>query len=78
MNVKAKLSGLAACKPWTREEIAARAARDIPEGFYVNLGIGIPVLVANHVPPEREVIIQSENGVLAWARNRRPRRSTAG
>ena len=52
------------CRPWTREEIAARAAGDIPEGFYVNLGIGIPVLVANHVPPDREVVIQSENGVL--------------
>jgi 3-oxoadipate CoA-transferase beta subunit len=64
MNVEAKLGGLAACKPWAREEIAARAARDIPEGFYVNLGIGIPVLVANYVPPDREVIIQSENGIL--------------
>jgi 3-oxoadipate CoA-transferase, beta subunit len=52
------------CKPWTREDIAARAARDIPEGFYVNIGIGIPVLVANYVPAEREVIIHSENGIL--------------
>jgi 3-oxoadipate CoA-transferase beta subunit len=55
VTVKAKPSRLAAgkpaWKPWTREEIAARAARDIPEGFYVNLGIGIPVLVANYVPP---------------------------
>jgi 3-oxoadipate CoA-transferase, beta subunit len=64
MNVKAKLGHLAACTPWSREEIAARAARDIPEGFYVNLGIGIPVLVANFVPAEREVVIQSENGIL--------------
>src|SRR3974390_1033288 len=72
MNVKAKLGGLANCKPWTREDIAARAARDIPEGFYVNLGIGIPVLVANSIlperevglPPEREIVIQSENGIL--------------
>jgi len=64
VNVKAKLSRLAACKPWTREEIAAHAAADIPEGFYVNLGIGIPVLVANYIPPEREVVIQSENGIL--------------
>ncbi len=55
---------LAACRPWTREEIAARAAHDIPEGFYVNLGIGIPVLVANCVPAEREVILHSENGIL--------------
>jgi 3-oxoadipate CoA-transferase, beta subunit len=53
-----------ACKPWTREEIAARAAADIPDGFYVNIGIGIPVLVANYVPAEREVIIHSENGIL--------------
>ena len=57
-------SVLAACKPWTREQIAAHAARDIPDGFYVNIGIGIPVLVANYVPPEREVVIHSENGIL--------------
>ena len=64
MNVTANASVLAACKPWTRAEIAARAAHDIPEGFYVNLGIGIPVLVADHLPADREIIIQSENGVL--------------
>jgi 3-oxoadipate CoA-transferase beta subunit len=64
VNVKANLSRLAACKPWTREQVAARAAADIPEGFYVNLGIGIPVLVANYVPPEREVVLHSENGIL--------------
>jgi 3-oxoadipate CoA-transferase, beta subunit len=64
VNVKAEPSPIAACQPWTREEIAARAARDIPEGFYVNLGIGIPVLVANYVPSDREVVIQSENGIL--------------
>jgi 3-oxoadipate CoA-transferase beta subunit len=64
MNVNASASVLAACKPWTRAEIAARAAHDIPEGFYVNLGIGIPVLVADHLPTDREIIIQSENGVL--------------
>ncbi len=52
------------CRPWTRDQIAANAARDIPEGAYVNIGIGIPVLVANHVPAEREVIIHSENGIL--------------
>ena len=52
------------CRPWTRDQIAANAARDIPEGSYVNIGIGIPVLVANHVPAEREVIIHSENGIL--------------
>jgi 3-oxoadipate CoA-transferase, beta subunit len=51
-------------KPLTRPQMAARLARDIPEGWYVNLGIGIPTMVADHVPLEREVIFQSENGVL--------------
>ena len=64
MSTKAAAKILAACKPWTRDEIAARAARDIPEGWYVNVGIGIPVLLPNYIPPEREVIIQSENGIL--------------
>jgi 3-oxoadipate CoA-transferase, beta subunit len=64
VSASAAVKALAACKPWTRDEIAARAARDIPEGFYVNIGIGIPVLVANYVPAEREVIIHSENGIL--------------
>ena len=64
MNVNAGASVLAACKPWTRAEIAAHAANDIPEGFYVNLGIGIPVLVADNLPADREIVIQSENGVL--------------
>jgi 3-oxoadipate CoA-transferase beta subunit len=50
--------------PLTRIEMAASVARDIPEGWYVNLGIGIPTLVADHVPPDREVIFHSENGVL--------------
>ena len=51
-------------KPWGRAQMAARVARDIPEGWYVNLGIGIPTMVADHVPLEREVIFHSENGVL--------------
>jgi len=50
--------------PLTRNEMAALVARDIPEGWYVNLGIGIPTLVADRVPPEREVVFHSENGVL--------------
>jgi len=50
--------------PLTRNEMAARVAHDIPEGWYVNLGIGIPTLVADCVPEEREVVFHSENGVL--------------
>ena len=50
--------------PWTREQMAERAAGELQEGFYVNLGIGIPTLVANYVPKGMRIVLQSENGML--------------
>ena len=50
---------------FSRDQMAARVARDIPEGAYVNLGIGLPTMVANHLPKDREILLHSENGVLA-------------
>lgn len=54
----------AAVIPFSREQIAARVARDIPEGAYVNLGIGAPTMVANYLPQDREILLHSENGLL--------------
>ena len=51
-------------KRYSREQIAARVGRDIPDGAYVNLGIGLPTLVANHLPSDREIVLHTENGLL--------------
>lgn len=51
-------------KPWGKLDIARRVGADIPEGWYVNLGIGLPTLVADHIPEDREVVFHSENGIL--------------
>jgi len=51
-------------KRWNRDQMAQRVARDIPDGAVVNLGIGLPTLVANHLPPGREIMMHSENGVI--------------
>jgi 3-oxoadipate CoA-transferase beta subunit len=56
----------------SRNQMAARVAQDIPDGAYVNLGIGLPTMVANHLPQDREIILQSENGVLGMGPSPKP------
>ena len=56
----------------SREQIAERLAQDIPEGATVNLGIGLPTQVANYLPADKEIFLQSENGVLGYGSRARP------
>jgi len=58
-------------KGLSRQDIARVAAEDIPEGYCVNLGIGLPTMIADYIPLGREVLLQSEQGLLAWAQHPR-------
>ena len=67
-----------AYKPRTDKDLAARIARDIPSGWTVNLGIGQPTTIADHVPADREVLFHSENGILGMGPSPGPTRSIPG
>jgi acyl CoA:acetate/3-ketoacid CoA transferase len=74
-NSQFSSKGALMVRPLTRIELVQRIARDIPEGSYVNLGIGIPVLIASHLPAGREIILHSETAFWAWVRHRAMRPS---
>ena len=67
-------STLAGVTRWTRDQIARRVAQDIPDGAVVNLGIGLPTAVANHLGADKEVVLHSENGVIGMGPAPRIRR----
>lgn len=70
LSPAAALEKISGASRRNRPGIARRLAQDIPDGAFVNLGIGLPVLVADHLPADREIVLQSENGVLGMGRRR--------